>query len=119
LKEQEKTKGKTMKAECPNCGTAYRVVDSKIPENGAYVLCKKCPARFFVGADRRSSKDRRSGADRRKAYYSITEDSAYFSKGGSERRGWSERRSEDERRKEWLRVDDWSSVLWGELLEDN
>lgn len=37
-----------MKFRCPNCNIAYKVVDSKIPEKGAYATCTQCKCRFFI-----------------------------------------------------------------------
>jgi len=104
-----------MKVLCQNCGAAYQIADSKIPERGAYTQCPKCQTRLFVGTDRRSGRYRRSGADRRKASYSFEDDFPYLSKGGSERRKWAERRWKGERRASWPRVNKWS-IAGGELM---
>jgi predicted Zn finger-like uncharacterized protein len=37
-----------MKAQCPNCKAVYNIDDSKIPEKGAHVTCKKCQTRFPI-----------------------------------------------------------------------
>jgi len=87
-----------MKVQCPNCGTAYKTANSKIPVKGAYARCLKCQTRFFVDADQRSIRDRRSGNDRRNASDRVEDDFPYFFKGGSERRSWAERRLKIERR---------------------
>ena len=102
-----------MKVQCPNCGAAGQVADSKIPVKGTYARCFKCQSRFFVGTDRRSRWDRRYGNDRRKSSYSVEDDFPYFFKGGSERRSWAERRLKIERRANWPRVNKWSTAGGG------
>jgi len=37
-----------MKAQCPNCDAVYQIDDSKIPDKGASVKCKKCETRFQI-----------------------------------------------------------------------
>lgn len=37
-----------MKFECLNCQTAYSVASSKIPQNGAWVKCKKCGLKIHI-----------------------------------------------------------------------
>jgi predicted Zn finger-like uncharacterized protein len=37
-----------MKGKCPNCGAAYQIDDSIIPDKGAYARCPKCQTRFFL-----------------------------------------------------------------------
>lgn len=37
-----------MKIQCPKCNTAYNIDDSRIPQQGGYVRCKKCQNRFRV-----------------------------------------------------------------------
>ncbi|OQX01670.1 MAG: hypothetical protein BWK80_59455 [Desulfobacteraceae bacterium IS3] len=37
-----------MKIQCPNCGISKEANDSKIPDKGCYVGCRKCGHRFFV-----------------------------------------------------------------------
>ena len=46
--KREKTREVVMKARCPSCESAYRIDDSKIPDEGIYARCKKCQTRFFV-----------------------------------------------------------------------
>ena len=97
-------RSKRMKVQCPNCGAAYQIAESKTPVKGAYAGCLKCQARFFVCTDRRCGRDRRSGRNRQKACHSVEEDFPYFLKGGTERRNWLERRSRGERGSDWPRV---------------
>jgi len=37
-----------MKAQCPDCNTVYIIDDSRIPEEGGLVRCKKCQNRFRI-----------------------------------------------------------------------
>ena len=37
-----------MKIKCPKCEAVYEISESKIPEKGANVTCKKCQNRFTV-----------------------------------------------------------------------
>ena len=39
---------KQMKIECPKCKAAYKVDDTKLPDKGVLVKCKKCQNQFFV-----------------------------------------------------------------------
>jgi predicted Zn finger-like uncharacterized protein len=40
-----------MKIRCPKCNTLYNIDESKIPEKGAYVRCKKCQNKFHIEKD--------------------------------------------------------------------
>jgi hypothetical protein len=64
--------------------------------------------------ERRSMIDRRSGIDRR-----LTNDPAYFSSGGIERRVLDERRSCVERRSDWFKISKYCSVYMtgGEVID--
>ena len=42
-----------MKIQCPECSTVYAIDASKIPEKGARLQCKKCPAKIHVPGIRR------------------------------------------------------------------
>jgi predicted Zn finger-like uncharacterized protein len=37
-----------MKIECPKCKAAYKVDDTKLPEEGVNVKCQKCEYQFFI-----------------------------------------------------------------------
>jgi len=37
-----------MKARCPSCESAYRIDDSKIPDEGTYARCPKCQTSIFL-----------------------------------------------------------------------
>jgi predicted Zn finger-like uncharacterized protein len=41
-------KDKTMKIQCPQCSAVYNIDESKIPEKGGRLQCKKCPEKIFV-----------------------------------------------------------------------
>ena len=37
-----------MRIQCPKCEAVYQIDDSKIPEKGIHVTCKKCKTRFRI-----------------------------------------------------------------------
>jgi predicted Zn finger-like uncharacterized protein len=60
----DQRKVKAMKIQCNQCQTQYRIDESKIPERGAHVICKKCNEKIIIPSQIKNLKNKTDSLSR-------------------------------------------------------